>query len=320
MGWLSKIFSDKTPSPLHHVGYGANGREMLAPMGPDPLEKYLRKMSKKGELHLAPGFEPVGLRKTSQGWKSTGGIGPDGEPIPDLKYVGPGDPFAPPWLSKQGRGKRRQPYVQEDVPVPPMMDPRGMSMQAQYGSQGHRSLQGGMPMPPVMDPGYMSMQAQHGSQGHHSLQGGAPLAAPELRSRGESMQAQHGSNPHRPTGGVGRHDFANRASGRPPLPPYPAAPPRHGQIPEGAPLPTGFVDPLKTQSAPKPKGHYGMREHVPGMTALDVERHGRADDPAANFGLVSEIRRVHERARAGRYGNANGDARGSVVDPRVGKR
>ncbi|KAL5121681.1 hypothetical protein ACEQ8H_000368 [Pleosporales sp. CAS-2024a] len=98
---------------------------------------------------------------------------------------------------------------------------------------------------------------------------------------------------------VRAHDFASRIAGHAAFPPRRAQPqarqyqapppPRTGKVREGDRLPTGRVDPLATATPQQPLGHHGMRQHVPGMTKLNPERHGKADDPMANFKVLEEL-------------------------------
>jgi hypothetical protein len=78
-----------------------------------------------------------------------------------------------------------------------------------------------------------------------------------------------------------------------PTQPLPARP---GKIREGDRLPTGVVDPMAT-SNPHPLGHHGLREHMPGMTSLDVERHGRADNPTANWKKMDDIQKLGKEGK-----------------------
>ncbi|KAH7074664.1 hypothetical protein BKA63DRAFT_596208 [Paraphoma chrysanthemicola] len=325
MGFLRRIFKDAAPRKA----------------GPDPLADYLNKMSKKGELHLAPGFKPVGMRQGPYGWEYHGGMGPDGKPIPHFEYVGDDEMFTRPW-GKRAREERRAEIAAalQGSRQGYGMEPREMGMQQQYPSQGHGPMYGGgeqMPPPPQHVPRGSSLHAQHGSQaqGRHSLQGGMPLPSPPHVPRGSSMQVQHGSQqylhrqepPHIPRGSSmhAQHGSQQYRPPNNPLSPHQPQPQpqahsrgssmqaQHGSLPR-AQIPPGVIDPLATQGAPKSKGHYGMRLHVPGMTGIDVQRHGRADDPDANYGVMSEI------GRAGGNGDGNvygGDARGGVRNPRV---
>ncbi|KAH7386918.1 hypothetical protein DE146DRAFT_635692 [Phaeosphaeria sp. MPI-PUGE-AT-0046c] len=66
---------------------------------------------------------------------------------------------------------------------------------------------------------------------------------------------------------------------------------RPGKIRDGERLPTGVVDPIATTSSHE-FGHHGLREHLPGMTHLDIEDSGRADDPQENWKLLEDIQRL----------------------------
>ncbi|KAH7087645.1 hypothetical protein FB567DRAFT_592316 [Paraphoma chrysanthemicola] len=276
------LFSDKIPPPLHEIT-GPDGRLGLAP-STNHDRSHRRKAFVRKHNHHSPRFVQV-----------------------DQPYR-PGAPpcqaHAPPMFAG---GSRNQEYGGENMrpsaqmygnqyqagpnkghqslnggmPIPPAPHiPRGSSMQVQYGSQ-----QDPHPQPPLPQiPRSSSMHAQHGSQ-QYPHPNNTPFPArnsqpqPQVHSRGSSMQAQHGSQP------------------RPQIPP-------------------GVIDPLATQGAPKSKGHYGMRLHVPGMTGIDVQRHGRADDPDANYGVMSEI------GRAGGYAGGNGyggNQRGGVRDARMSR-
>jgi hypothetical protein len=120
---------------------------------------------------------------------------------------------------------------------------------------------------------------------------------------------QHWSQQANPSGQVSQRDWANPASGHPALPqslfeqlyqpsqratsnqqPQHQAPaPRPSKFREGDRLPTGVIDPLATVSPSHPLGHHGMMQHVSGMTQMNPERHGRADDPMANFKVLEEM-------------------------------
>ncbi|KAF2823724.1 hypothetical protein CC86DRAFT_408752 [Ophiobolus disseminans] len=145
--------------------------------------------------------------------------------------------------------------------------------------------------------------ARHGSGRHDQPRNSAPaFGAPGMQSY-----------PHPSRHGVSAHDWANPASHHPPAPS--AHQPSHhqrvrkGKLPEGARLPTGVQDPLATVSDPKPFGHFGLREHVPGMSKLQPEKHGRADDPNANWKVQDEIRKLQEEQARGGGGRGSRSGR-----------
>jgi hypothetical protein len=169
-----------------------------------------------------------------------------------------------------------------------------------------------------------------------------------------SRHSAHGSNPPQPQfgmpsmphggsrwpeqqplpsrGDVSRHDFATAAPNHPApsqpqqhssrqqheqqqLSPHPA--PRLGKIREGNPLPTGRIDPMATSSANLPLGHHGLREHISGMTHLDVERYGRADDPKANWKVLDDIQKLRQDGRRGKERKlGGGDRKSTGLGPR----
>lgn len=88
---------------------------------------------------------------------------------------------------------------------------------------------------------------------------------------------------------------------------------------EGDPLPPGVIDPMRT-SVSRPLGYHGLREHIPGMTKLEVERHGAADDPQANWKVLEELGRLGGGSvgRGGTVGGG-GTARRSGRDKRTGE-
>lgn len=135
--------------------------------------------------------------------------------------------------------------------------------------------------------------------------------------------SRHWSQQANPSRQVSQHDWANPASGHPappqspfeqPREPSQRAPsnqqpqhqpdqrpaPRPGKFHEGDHLPTGVVDPLATISANHPLGHHGMRQHVKGMTMMNPERHGKADDPMANFKVLEEMAAFGSKRRSKR--------------------
>jgi hypothetical protein len=91
---------------------------------------------------------------------------------------------------------------------------------------------------------------------------------------------------------------------------------RHGKIREGDPLPTGVVDPMATSTS-HPLGHHGLRQHLDGMTRLDVERHGRADSPAANWMVLDDIQKL---AREGKDKIERGRKKGGKEESRGEKK
>lgn len=140
--------------------------------------------------------------------------------------------------------------------------------------------------------------------------------------------------------GVSRRDWADIASNQPasqqfgprgpgngqqiPILPFPPSspssmqaqpastrlPPRPGKIREGERLPTGIVDPIATHSSHE-YGHHGLREHLPGMTHLNVEDLGRADDLRGEWKLLEDIQRLG-------LGNGSGGGGGRRNEKRPG--
>ena len=152
------------------------------------------------------------------------------------------------------------------------------------------------------------MQKQQQQQGEHgggggggSMMGQASQGPPSMGFNFEPGGIGPGS--HHPSHGPSHHSQHQQ--------PHHSQhqPVRTGKLPEGARLPTGIQDPFATVSAPKPMGHYGMREHVPGMSRLNPEKHGKADDPLANWHVHDEIRKLKEGLGGG--GGGNGGYRGS---------
>jgi hypothetical protein len=105
------------------------------------------------------------------------------------------------------------------------------------------------------------------------------------------------AGPSRSHPGVSRHDFASPHLSHAPPQQFHHPAPRPGKLREGDPLPSGRVDPMATASSNMPLGHRGMREHVPGMTALDVGRHGGADDPRADWKVLRDIEKLQGKKR-----------------------
>ncbi|KAH3907778.1 hypothetical protein HBI56_182320 [Parastagonospora nodorum] len=147
---------------------------------------------------------------------------------------------------------------------------------------------------------------------------------------------QHWSQQANPSGQVGQRDWANPASGDPALsklpfeqpyqhsqrarsphqprqlhqpsqrappnqqPQHQAPAPRPGKFREGDRLPAGVIDPLATVSPNYPLGHHGMRQHVAGMTQMNPERHGKADDPMANFKVLEDMAALGDKRHSKR--------------------
>jgi hypothetical protein len=130
---------------------------------------------------------------------------------------------------------------------------------------------------------------------------------------------------------------SNRYSGAPPLPPAHQFPPswpglassprghqslpppaRPGKVREGDPLPTDIFDPLATQAARLPRGHHGLREHLPGMTKMDIGSGTAADNPQANWKLMDDIQKIANQGggdggrgrRSGRRSGRDGGGEG----------
>jgi hypothetical protein len=152
---------------------------------------------------------------------------------------------------------------------------------------------------------FVNNEAPHGS---HGLPSGMPFVEQGNVSRGSRGQftpsAMHQGMPSNPRGGISAHDLAN------PMPDHPAPqqpsyhPPHHyqsqpvrpGKLPMGAPLPPGIEDPFAKTSV-KPQGIHGLREHVPGMTNMNFDKYGDADDPKAQWELMQDFAKMQEENR-----------------------
>jgi len=211
-----------------------------------------------------------------------------------------------------------------DLCAPPSSH-RGPSMGFNFerGGSVHASRHGGMSgfrMEPLPGGGGYSVPVPYA---HPSQPGGH--TSPHVVRHPSQSAGRHSSphvsqypREHSSRHGVSAHDFANQAPNHPapqqPQQQYQQSqqPQQHqsrvrtGKLPEGAPLPAGVRDPLATVSEPKPFGHFGQREHVPGMSKLNPERHGRADDPKANWYVQDEIRKLKEELERGGGGGGSG--------------
>jgi hypothetical protein len=165
---------------------------------------------------------------------------------------------------------------------------RGMSQQEQMGRASRRPL--------------TDYDEPHGSHGLPYRMPFVDQNSVPNGSRGHfAPSPMHPSVPSNPHGGLSAHDFAS------PMPNHPAQqqpsyhPPQHhqsqpvrpGKLLMGAPLPPGIQDPFAKTSV-KPQGIHGLREHVPGMTNMNFDKYGDADDPKAQWKLMQDFAKMQE--------------------------
>ncbi|KAF1915387.1 hypothetical protein BDU57DRAFT_530382 [Ampelomyces quisqualis] len=178
---------------------------------------------------------------------------------------------------------------QQEMNVPPPFTgftaPQHSRHSAQGGTPFHQQLQS--PVPP-------RHSAQQSAADPFEQQLGPPSMAFGRRSTRTPRQSQH--------------DFAFQQQQQAFQQPFqlPSSP---LTLREGNTLPPGVVDPIRTTSS-RPLGYHGLREHVPGMTNLEVERHGAADDPRANWKVLEELGRLQGGGR-GTTGGARRSRRDS---------